>query len=107
MPERVLHRVAKREHTQSQYLCLSEDIRAELTALFQNTPSLFIRNVDLHRWWHGRVDKTADDCGDFLLDDGQIAVRMAEVLYPDRNNESNAVGSLSHTLGKNLIFLKV
>lgn len=53
----------------------------------QNVLSLFRRNVYLQGRGHGRVDETADDCGDFLLDGGIIAVRMTEVLHSKAKRE--------------------
>lgn len=50
-------------------------------AFLQDALGLFRRGVYLEGGGHGRVDETADDGGDFLLDDGLITVRVTEILY--------------------------
>lgn len=70
-----------------EYLSLSKDVRAQLVAFLQNVLSLLGRNVYLQGRGHGRVDETADDCGDFLLDGGIITVGMTEVLHSKAKRE--------------------
>lgn len=74
-------------HMRREYLSLSKDVRAQLVAFLQNMLSLLGRNVYLQGRGHGRVDETADDCGDFLLDGGIITVGMTEVLHSKAKRE--------------------
>lgn len=74
-------------HMWREYLSLSKDVRAQLMAFLQNVLSLLGRNVYLQGRGHGRVDETADDCGDFLLDGGIITVGMTEVLHSKAKRE--------------------
>lgn len=71
------------KHKRKRYLCLSEDVRAGLLPLLQDALCLIRKDVYLETGGHGGVDEAADYCGNLLLDDGQIAVRMIEVLYSD------------------------
>ncbi len=68
-------------HTHTHYLCLSEDVRAQLVAILQDVLGLFRWDVYLQGGGHRGVDETVNDGGDLLLDGGLIAVGMAEVLH--------------------------
>lgn len=50
-------------------------------AFLQDVLGLFRGDVYLQTGGHGRVDKTVDDGGDLLLDDGLVTVRVTKVLH--------------------------
>lgn len=80
----VLRKKHGADQTHTHNLCLSEDVWAQVLAIFQDMLGLFRRDVYLQGGGRGGVDEAGNDGGNLLLDGGFIAVGMTEVLYTVR-----------------------